>query len=905
MHTPSPVNSSPTIGTPDFDPEAARHWLETLHGSSTGLIHICSTGSWTGQTFRTDEIDQAVRFAQLLDRSADEGIYVRTTTLNRRLNQGERGSVEDSYMLPGFALDIDLAGPGHKTDKRLPETVEDAQNILAHAEVPQPTLWVHSGGGVYPWWLFEQPIDIRNPEDRDLAQYVVRGLQRLVKDAADRLGWHFGTGVIDLARVLRLPGSVNRKAGGARPCRMIEPAPYVFHDYAAFAGAVLAAPGLHEDASPVESRRPAPTFDDGNLRPGEAMELAWGWEDILPQHGWRRLGRMGRGWRWQRPGKEGLGLSATTGMAADRDRLFVFSTEAAPFECSFDAGPYNKFAAYAKLEHGGDFSAAGRALRALGFGSNRPGQQNATNPAGLVRPDNTGGSPAQVEVVGSEQVKAVEQVGPALCPVVLDHDGLPQFSEDILARHKWRDRGIIDMYLHAFSPGLRFVASEDEWMIWDGKRWKVDQLGRSKYAAQKLLAAIEDTADRLNAEGHEHGKAMIDAAKKVCTFTKMSQLPNLAKSQPAIAAELTDFDISDDLVTVDNGILNLATGILTPHDPSKMITKKLNAPFDPSARCERFDKFLTGVMPNPEVLSYVQRCAAATLFGRADERIVMFLYGESGTGKSAFLEMLVEVFGDYAAIADEQTFKPDNDYKGPTDRLHKLKGSRLVKMSELQEGAVLNQSLIKNITGMDKQSTRPLYGKLVEWKVQYVAWLATNHLPRLSSNDGAIWKRVKPIHFGQSFVDSNGEALNRNDRGIGQQLAKSSAAAILNWLLEGLADYRANGLQEPAVIGQWLNTYRDEVDTTRQFVVEAADAGQIEVAEGRESNVRELYRVYTAWCADNQVKPVAANNFNLRMETNGWVKVRKERGTLWQGIGVVGFIAQAQLPVGGPFRRRE
>jgi hypothetical protein len=72
---------------------------------------------------------------------------------------------------------------------------------------------------------------------------------------------------------------------------------------------------------------------------------------------------MGSGYAWRRPGKS-HGTSATTGQSPDGvDRLFVFSTSTV-----FDAErPYGKFAAYALLEHGNDYSAAAKALAAKGF----------------------------------------------------------------------------------------------------------------------------------------------------------------------------------------------------------------------------------------------------------------------------------------------------------------------------------------------------------------------------------------------------------------------------------------------------------------------------------------------------------------------------------------------------------
>jgi hypothetical protein len=60
---------------------------------------------------------------------------------------------------------------------------------------------------------------------------------------------------------------------------------------------------------------------------------------------------------WRRPGK-GEGISATTNYAGS-GLLYVFSTNAAPFEADT---AYSAFAAFAMLEHDGDYTAAARAL---------------------------------------------------------------------------------------------------------------------------------------------------------------------------------------------------------------------------------------------------------------------------------------------------------------------------------------------------------------------------------------------------------------------------------------------------------------------------------------------------------------------------------------------------------------
>lgn len=97
--------------------------------------------------------------------------------------------------------------------------------------------------------------------------------------------------------------------------------------------------------------------------PGDAFARVTSWEAILTPHGWARVGDD----LWRRPGKTS-GWSATTCcVSGSGNELFkVFTTDGAPFE---HLATYTKFAAFAVLNHGGDFSAAARELKRSGFGS--------------------------------------------------------------------------------------------------------------------------------------------------------------------------------------------------------------------------------------------------------------------------------------------------------------------------------------------------------------------------------------------------------------------------------------------------------------------------------------------------------------------------------------------------------
>ncbi len=81
-------------------------------------------------------------------------------------------------------------------------------------------------------------------------------------------------------------------------------------------------------------------------------------EDLLQKHGWRKIRTVGHGSHWQKPGSQGKGIHATLGVAG-AGMFYNFSTAAAPFEACHG---YDPFAVLAHLEHGGDFTAAARAL---------------------------------------------------------------------------------------------------------------------------------------------------------------------------------------------------------------------------------------------------------------------------------------------------------------------------------------------------------------------------------------------------------------------------------------------------------------------------------------------------------------------------------------------------------------
>lgn len=86
--------------------------------------------------------------------------------------------------------------------------------------------------------------------------------------------------------------------------------------------------------------------------------------EILEGGGWTKIGTGRRNNElWRRPGKTEGGSSAS--LFLDTKRLYVFSSNALPFESE---AAYSPFRIYALIKHSGDFKAAAAALRKAGYG---------------------------------------------------------------------------------------------------------------------------------------------------------------------------------------------------------------------------------------------------------------------------------------------------------------------------------------------------------------------------------------------------------------------------------------------------------------------------------------------------------------------------------------------------------
>ena len=151
--------------------------------------------------------------------AAKENVYLGCALRGANLGPTLRGEKADCVAIPGVWADLDYAeGGGHKKPN-LPPTEEDAKRLLAEMG-PAPSIIIHSGRGLQAWWLFKEPWVLESDDDRTKAEALTKGWCSTLRARSKAHGWDADQ-VGDLTRVMRLPGTWNRK-GVPKKTRLLE-----------------------------------------------------------------------------------------------------------------------------------------------------------------------------------------------------------------------------------------------------------------------------------------------------------------------------------------------------------------------------------------------------------------------------------------------------------------------------------------------------------------------------------------------------------------------------------------------------------------------------------------------------------------------------------------------------------
>jgi uncharacterized protein (DUF927 family) len=186
--------------------KVANHFLKALFGGiSKGYLTISEFKDNKTKWFGINEIDEAALYSMNLSNNRD--VYFGLGARKKKLKTSQRGTSEDILFLPCIWIEIDLKSGKHSKDN-LPD--EEQARMFLDTFPLEPSITVHSGGGVHCYWLFNEPVRILTDNDRAGAKRMLERFQSVFIGLAKQIGLHIDN-TSDLARVLRVPGTYNHK----------------------------------------------------------------------------------------------------------------------------------------------------------------------------------------------------------------------------------------------------------------------------------------------------------------------------------------------------------------------------------------------------------------------------------------------------------------------------------------------------------------------------------------------------------------------------------------------------------------------------------------------------------------------------------------------------------------------
>ncbi len=445
------------------------------------------------------------------------------------------------------------------------------------------------------------------------------------------------------------------------------------------------------------------------------------------------------------------------------------------------------------------------------------------------------------------------------------------------AHHLTTDQANANRLVNAF--GRQVLVSAGRWHVWDGRRWLADESDVYRYGCQ-LSTLIRDEASAIRARAsvlpdlaaQQKAAAVSEALLKWAAKSEMKGTIEAAigLARKMLTVDATALDADPWALNCLNGVVDLRTGAIRPHDPDELITKLVPVAYVADALCPTWDRVLRQITREDvgvnghgcPLADYLARWWGYCLTGIVTEQVFVVLWGGGANGKSTVLRAMTDTLGDYAAGAPPGLMAASKGERHPTE-IASLMGRRMVTSHESGEGIVLREDFIKQATGDDVLTARFMREDFFSFSPTHKLQLLTNHKPQIKGQDRGIWRRVQLVPFVASFGEAGqvlaGTHTHERDLGIVERL-QGELEGILAWRVRGAVAWAAGGLQPPAAVLVASAAYKAEQDRVGQFVEECCER-DVAAMEALTDGMGGLYPAYVAWCKESGVYALSKARF--------------------------------------------
>lgn len=352
----------------------------------------------------------------------------------------------------------------------------------------------------------------------------------------------------------------------------------------------------------------------------------------------------------------------------------------------------------------------------------------------------------------------------------------------------------------------------------------------------------------------------------------------LKESHPMLEISPRDLDADCFLLCTPEATYDLRKGMAgaREHSVEDFITKITSV--SPSSKGEKLwlDCLNLIFQKNQQLINYVQMICGLAAIGKVYVEALIIAYGDGRNGKSTFWNAVSRVLGLYSGniSADTLTVGCRRNIK---PEMAEVKGKRLLIAAEMQEGARLNDSTIKQLCSTDDVFAEKKYKDPFSFKPCHTLVLYTNHLPRVSASDDGIWRRLIVIPF-------HAKITGKDDiKNYGEYLYENAGENILAWIIEGAKKVIALGYQIPVpdCVAKAINEYRSQNDWFGHFLEDKCEAG----SSFKESSAA-LYQAYRNYSLDCNEYVRSTADFYFALEKAGFERLTLNRKRYFKGLRI-------------------
>jgi putative DNA primase/helicase len=405
------------------------------------------------------------------------------------------------------------------------------------------------------------------------------------------------------------------------------------------------------------------------------------------------------------------------------------------------------------------------------------------------------------------------------------------------------------------------------WLVYDGKRWRHDELLRVNELAKDTARLIAGEAKHLEVEDARAGRVKFSAQS--LSKGSLDRMLDLAKS--LVGVEDKHLDADHWLLNVENGTIDLRTGRREKHDPRDLLTKLAPVKFSRRAKCPLFIKFLKRVTGDDAGLRiFIQKAVGYCLTGMTTEQVFFFVHGKSGdNGKSTLVNLIRDILGDYGCHTPTETLLTKQyDNNIPAD-LARLAGARMVTAIEADANRHLAEAKIKAMTGGEPIVARFMRQNFFSFEPEFKLWLVANDRPKVRGTDVAFWRRVRVIPLTIKIPK------DELDKSLAEKL-RLEAPGILAWAVRGCRRWQRKGLAQPKTVQAASERWHQEMDHLNRFVTE-----RLVIAPGQRLAASQVFDRYTKWCYANAEESLTIQDFTKRLQESSDITHSRSKGKSW------------------------